>query len=253
MDYCSDKILKSLDFIEFDTKMKAILNLNLSHSMLGFNFKNKKITSTKFYYVFYGDLMNFNKFPIPELEDIYMNVMKNRSDYHLQTKHSLGGGLTFVIKFDEELNITKGFYFRVKSENRLFLENTMDLYSHYAIEFDDFESGYGQYVLFKDSKIEKNEYLYLNNVSKIKDTQNIYFSKAKAIEISSAGDRNIKTKKFIALGGNETIGNDFYASLPSELVKFNKKDWVCPAINLDSGQQSLYYFNKYVQFSPKFL
>lgn len=244
MSYNFDIILANPEFIDFNKKMLELGKvMEMNHTMVGFNFKNKQIISTKFYYVFFGKGDIQGMFPILELEKDYKNLLNKKSNYHLTTQYTPGGGITFVVKFDKLLNSTKGFYFRLDVDNRDLINNVVNLYPELNFNINDFENGYGQYVLYDNKSVKFNEYLYLRNTNKIKDTNEIPFSLAKTIELSSSKSINRKENKFIAIGGHEIVNDNFFDQMPNELKKADKSNWVCPAINFETGVRSIYYFN----------
>ena len=164
MIYDFDSLLTNKEFEAFNSKMFELDKINkMNHTMIGFNYNIEQIISTKFYYTFYSDSNIDKSFPIPELNEVYKNVHLKISNYHLKEKFVPGGGITFVIKFDNSFNVTRGFFFRVNDDNRKLINNLIRLYPELNFTLDDFENGFGQYVLINKNGIEYNEYLYLKN------------------------------------------------------------------------------------------
>lgn len=246
MAYNFNTILEQQSFRDFNN---AIIGLGkiapLNHTMIGYNFKEQKILSTKFYYVFYDNGKLVKKgFPIPILEKLFNDLLQKQSTTHLTTKNLFGGGITLTIKFDKELNPTQGFYFRVSENNNLLVENITRMYPEFNFERNDFEDGYGQYVLFKNNNIVLNEYLYLRNTSKIPNSNGIAFSKTNAIEISSANSNYKSEQKFIAFGNNTLFNEKFLAPMPLHIKNSDPNKMFCPAININNHICSIYLLDR---------
>ncbi len=242
MNYNYNSFLKKDEFIEFYNKMiefeKVML---LNHTMVGFNYTKNEILSTKFYFVFYGDLPLSNYFPIKELKEDYKSILPYYSKKHLSTKYLPGGGLTLTIKFDAMNKVSKGFYVRVERDNSDLLNRAKKIYSQYHIEDNDFENGYGQYVMLHQDFKEYNQYVYLKSGDKLANLYDIPFEKADAVEMSSIMTNNdSKPSKIIAIGNSHLVTDSFYHNMPDDLLNLGCKNLVCPAIDTYSNQYSIY-------------
>jgi hypothetical protein len=235
--------------IEFNQLMWTLKNnLHPNYSFVGLNYKGEEISSIKFYYVFFN---NFSEpFVISELKEIYEQHIKDVSEKHLTKPLLPGAGITITIKFDAQMNITKGVFFRVNLENQIFKNNVIKSFSKYNFTDDDFEDGYGQYLLIKNGKITTNEYVYLKNMQKIEafgEKTGIHFLEAKAVEISSSASKDCCDSKFIALGGSNLIHKRFRNMIPKKITNvFNSDElqYCCPAIHPCEEMYSVYVFGK---------
>jgi hypothetical protein len=235
--------------IEFNQLMESLKNeTRPNYSCVGFNYKGEEISSVKFYYVFFNHLSI--PFVIPELKETYVQHIKDVSEKHLSTPLLPGAGLTFTIKFDAQMNITKGVFFRVDRNNQSLKDNFIHIFSEYDFDNSDFCDGYGQYLLFKNGKISTSEYLYLHNFQKIEQLGKefgIRFSDSDMVEISSSGTSDRKNIKFIAIGGSQLIDDCFYNRIPQKIRNLFNSDnlqYCCPAINSIDQTLSVYVYGK---------
>lgn len=235
--------------IEFNQLMWTLKNnLQPNYSFVGLNYKDEEISSIKFYYVFFNHFSE--PFVISELKEIYDRHIKDVSENHLTKPLLPGAGITITIKFDSQMNITKGVFFRVNLENQIFKRNVIESFSEYNFTDDDFEDGFGQYLLIKNGKITTNEYVYLKNVQKIEEIGEqvgINFLESNAVEISSAASKDCCDSKFIALGGSNLIQERFRNSIPKKITNvFNSDElqYCCPAIHPCEEMYSVYVFGK---------
>lgn len=248
--YSLQEIVKSPSFVDFNVKMKSLsLDTDLNHTMIGFNYRNNQIISTKFYYVFYEDLALDCLFPIMELKEYYKKYIEQRSEFHFKTKLTSGGGLTFTIKYDEQLNVTRGFFFRLTNNNETFVNRLIRLYPEFNFNSADFESGYGQYVLYNQEGVKTSEYLYLKSTEKlvsIEDKYGISLSETNCIEISSARENNTADHKFIAMGGAPVMKENFKKNIPESIkniITGTELQFCCPAFT-NEEKYSIYIIGK---------
>lgn len=242
MNYNFNRILNDSEFIDFNKKMDVFRDiLYLNHTMVGFNYTKDKILSTKFYYVFYGELPSSDYFPIKELKDDYKSILPYYSKRHLLTKYLPGGGLTFTIKFDVLNRVSQGFFMRVDRDNSKLISRAKELYSQFHLDDNDFENGYGQYVMLHQDFKEYNQYVYLKSGDKLANLYDIPFEKADAVEMSSIMTNNdSKPSKIIAIGNSHLVTDSFYHNMPDDLLNLGCKNLVCPAIDTYSNQYSIY-------------
>lgn len=247
MDYNFDSFLEHPEFIEFNKRMSEMV-LSMSHTMVGFNYTKDEILSTKFYFVFYGTLPKPSSFPIDELREDYDCLFPYYSKKHLLTKYLPGGGLTFAIKFDKKNRVSKGFYIRLDRENCELREQAKKIYSQFYFEDDDFEDGYGQYVMLHQDNKEYSQYVYLKDGKKLSNLCGIPFDRANSVELSAIKTDGSHSSKLIAIGVSDLISTDFYNNMPDALSNLNCKNLVCPAVNIHSKQYSIYNFS---MFNPE--
>jgi hypothetical protein len=239
-----EDIVKSSIFIDFQKSMVQFSDkIKINHTMLGFNFMKNEISSIKFYYVFFGKLPAAEFFPIPELQNEYDQLISISSEKHLINKYLAGGGLTLTIKFDDKNNASKGFFLRLESDNSRLKANAKKIYGQFHLEDEDFEDGFGQYIMLKGNQIEKSRYMYLKNTGKIQRLYDIPFDISTAIELSAIETNGTKESKLIAIGTSEMITDEFYRSMPKTIQKLNRSNLVCPSINLHTKEHSIYYFS----------
>jgi hypothetical protein len=239
-----DDIIKSQVFIDFQKSMVQFSDeMELNHTMLGFNFIENEILSTKFYYIFFGKLPAAEFFPIPELQNEYDKLIPISSEKHLINKYLPGGGLTLTIKFDNNGNARKGLFLRLKSDNATLKANAKKIYSQFHLEDEDFEDGFGQYIMLQGAEIEKSRYVYMKNTGKIKKLYDIPFDITTSIELSAIETNGTKESKLIAIGTSEIITDEFYQSMPKTIQKLKRTNLVCPSINLHTKERSIYYFS----------
>lgn len=190
MEQLLKEIINSDTFKEFHIKMTSNIEVEkLSFSYLGINYKGNRIISYKFYYVFFG-LESIVYFPIPELEDYFFQYRSAFSSVHINTQVGVGNGITFTIKFDVNLNVSKGVYFRVveSSDNyiKLFLSKINLSIDDYIDFFD--RNSHLKYLAIGQNGINTRNYIYCHTPSHFNQFDNISdipFSNSDYIEIST--------------------------------------------------------------------
>jgi hypothetical protein len=242
------KILNEL--VKFNNNLRPFYsNTDLFYSYFGINYNDKGVTSIKFYYVFF-DILNFNRdFPIPELKVLFQESIQTCSN-HINQYLADGGGITLAIKFDSLGNRSVGYYLRKSGDNESLASNIINTYSSFNLKQEDFDSGYGEYVMLIKNKLEKNEYIYLKNVEKLMgffQPIGIDLNFANCIEIGSANLKDINAHKFIAIGGPELIGDSFKKNLPKdfiELLDILQAKLICPAVYNKQNKYTCYAYKK---------
>lgn len=240
------KILNQPSFQEFHGLMRNLSNkMELNHLMVGFNFNDEQVLSTKIYYAFYGKMISMEEYPLDVLHEKFLEILPIFSEEHISTKYSPGGGLTFTIKYDENLNESKGFYVRCQGDNAALINTAIKTYNQFELQPEDFDRGFGNYYMYKNGQCTKSQYIYLNNCKKIGTLNNIPFSKSKSIELSAIRTDIETEKKLIAIGDNSLVSDLFYESIPQELKSLRKENFFCPAVNINNTLRSIYYFSKF--------
>lgn len=238
------KILNKL--IKFNSTLSPFYSdTELFYSYFGINFNNNEVTSIKFYYVFFDPLIFKLQFPILELKENFEKSISHSSEHVLQYLVS-GGGITLTIKFDRHGEASMGYYFRKNGNNEMFISNILDCYPNYKLEREDFESGFGEYVMLSKGRTARSEYIYLENkikFSKFHEETGINYKLANCIEISSANIKIPNSHKFIAIGGTELFGDSFKKNIPTEFTQLTNKigaQLICPATFLNREKYSCY-------------
>lgn len=241
------RFMTSRAFMEFHRRMRELYEeLELNHSMVGFNYRDGCITSTKFYYVFRRPFGVNGPFPIPMLEDQYRRVIERRSAEHFQDRLLPGGWLTFTIKFDAQGNCSRGFFLRVEAPNQQLIDNTCLRHRELGFEAADFDRGYGQYLMEGDDGPRASEYLYLlrpERLAHLADMYDVDFSRAGCVEISACGSPHHMDQKFIAVTLLPVAGRRFVEGVPAAVrIPFQGMDsqLCCPAVSPTTGQRSIY-------------
>ena len=236
------------ELIKFDSTLRPFYSNSESfYSFFGINFNDKEVTSVKFYYVFFDPLIFKSGFPLIELQENYEKSILHSSK-HVGQYLSNGGGTTLTIKFDCLGEASIGYYFRKLGNNCMFISNILDCYPSYKLKREDFESGYGEYLMLRKGKTERSEYIYLKNrvkFSKFHEETGINFKLANCIEISSANIKNTNSHKFIAIGGTELFGDSFKNNIPNEFTQLANKlgaKLICPATYLNQKKYSCYAY-----------
>lgn len=244
------------EFLEFHQKLTALMDAsNHSGACIGFNFKGETITSIKLYYVFFEKFDLKKPFPIPELKEKYMRLISKASK-NINDISSPGCGLTFAIKFDSNLNSTKGLFFRIDDDNSRLTDNIVLNYPEINFKKDDFENGYGVFLTTKENTVSENNYIYLKNTQLLKSWETKYdidFSNAGTIEINNANSPK-RDQKFLLIHEKTKISNQFYSKIP-KVIRKSIENWDvnvwCPAINPSTDSYSIYLFSEPVVHSTE--
>lgn len=244
-------ILALPDFRDFHAAMMRLSErVELGHTMIGFNYLDGSIVSTKFYYVFRDDVGLRGGFPVPGLEAEYRRAMAHASAFHLGARLVPGAGLTLTIKFDPLRRVSSGFFFRVVAANDHLVDNIIAMYPELDLGRPDFDAGYGQYVLIQDGTTRTSKYVYLKAVGKLEAWGRRYgidFSGADCVEIAAADSADKSAQKFITIGLDDRMGSDFLRRVPPAIADcFSGLDYqlCCPAIAPASGQASVYVIGR---------
>ncbi len=253
-----------LNKIKFETNLfdlalnKFYINSKNSYSYIGINYHDQSVLSLKFYYVFFDIIQFKNHFPIENLKIDFDEYINDASDMVYEPR-SNGGGLTIVIKFNQNADKAVGFYLRCNGDNSQYVSNIINCYPELNLNKNDFESGFGRYVMFQNELKENNIYLYLKPNLKLATLENQYgiaYSKSRGIEISCANSMNINKHKFIALGGAELMSNDFIAKIPDtfkQLAKSLNSVLICPAMNKNGSIFTSYIYNNSINLVREFV
>lgn len=234
-------------FVHFHKRMSELADISRpGYTYVGFNYGESGIVSVKLYYVFFGNPEIPRPFSVPELEAVYRNLLPERDEPYLAEPFKPGAGLTFAIKFDTRGGVTRGFFFRVRSNNTALKKNLLNVRPELGLDEHGFENGYGQYVQWKDGQMASSEYLYSTELNKFDflEEHGILSSRAGCIEIGSAGSVPSE-QKFIALGGNELLGDTFRERIPvpvTDLFADMETSFYCPGIYPDQNRYSVYAF-----------
>lgn len=244
------------EFIKFHKQQIDLMkNSNQSGTCIGINFKDGNILSIKFYYVFLEKFSFKKPFPIPELQDGYKKLIdkaaKNISDISLP-----GCGLTFAIKFDFNLNSTKGLFFRINQDNTALIDNVISNYPEINFNKNEFENGYGVFLTTKGNVISESNYIYLSNTDRLKcweEKFDISFSGAGTVEINNANSKK-RNQKFLLIHEKNKISDQFYSKIP-KIVREVINNWDInlwsPAVNPTTEIYSIYIFSKPLTYSPE--
>lgn len=242
-----DALIASNAFADFHAGMSALAGrLPMTHTMVGFNYRDGAILSTKFYYVFRGLLPAGEPCPVPALAADYAALAGAADPGYLEALLRPGAGLTFAIKCDASGNLTRGFFFRVAADNRALVENICSTHAELGLDRGCFEDGYGQYVLSGPQGITRSRYVYLRAVDRLAaagQLHDIDFARAGSVEIAAADQPDRRCHKFIAFGLDDLAGPAFHAQVPREIrAAFAGRQfrYCCPAIVPATGQCSLY-------------
>lgn len=245
------RILETADFTRFHRDIMALSRrVGMSHTMVGFNYAGDHILSTKFYYVFQGDVAAAGEFPIPGLREAYAAQWRDASSYHLGARLVAGAGLTLAIKFDPALNVTRAFFFRVRRPNDALVGRVVEQYPELCLAPGDFDDGHGQYVVEEGGRIRTSEYLYLNRVDRLRpweDTFDVRFSRADCVEIAAAASADRAARKFIAIGLDDRMGPRFREAIPApvrQVLAGLDGQLCCPAVAPDGDLRSVYVIGR---------
>ena len=244
------------EFVDFHLRMLIKMKQSkFSGSIIGLDFKDNKLLSIKFYYVFFEKTDINEDFPIPELKDQYNKYIHYASS-NLNSIFSPGCGLTFALKFDFNLEVSKGIFFRIDADNKDLINNVSTLYSEFNFLPEDFEKGLGIFLYARKGKLSENKYIYLKNTKKMEiwdDQYDIPFSKAETIEINNANSSE-KKQKFLTIKTGKETTEPFLNKMPEIILK-TIKDWDVnlwsKAINPNSEVYSVYLFNKPLFYDPE--
>lgn len=252
-------IINSLRLIEEDAQIasytKSIIAVWSSFSgekisYIGFNFDNNLITTIKLYFVIYTDVLPFETFPIPPLENEFISHWNNKSNF-VNEPHSNGGGLTFSIKIDRQQKIEYGYYLRCA---QFCEENEFD-FSMQSIPFGtSFENAtdFGVYNTIKNNVVQSKIYGYVSPAEHPLYAINHLIQESNIRGIEVARIDNDDDQKFICLGGENVYSNELKSEIPNEIHSFQKSNnlkFICPAFSVKNKLCSVYLTSKSVSLA----